>query len=400
MSKYFCGAPHARINFRNSGKDTKLTVCCNLDNNNSGHLDFEFIQKISSTLDKGIFPKECNLCKKEELAGAISERLSLQSFDHKPVFEIGIKFSNLCNLACRFCNPNDSSTYQKITSTVPQYESISTDITEDSDTWNKILNYIEHKVFTDKEIIIHPIGGEPLLAPGFYKLLDWCISKNIAKFITLRITTSFYSKINNDFLNKCTKFARTEIIASIDSVDDNYSLVRFPGKFTKIEKHLEVIKPYLNYNFDINLAVAPVVSLNNILYLPDIINFWQKFTLTIDQRRFSMFSWHLYQPTELMPENVPVYLQDLIFDTLDKAINHGFLKQPNTERFRDVLVGLRESIKTSNNKDAWLGYLDFTAKWDVLVKQETCSLNKLFKYINAEDKNYYLKRVDFYKQVP
>ena len=133
----FCTAPHAAYDFRFNNGKFKVTTCCNLDlTKTDKDLDFNFIETVKQDMSQGLVSDACWRCTQDEQNQAQSERVKymlghtvteLEQFkENKKTneFQVGMKFSNLCNLACRSCNENDSSLWAKLMNTpvLPEYE--------------------------------------------------------------------------------------------------------------------------------------------------------------------------------------------------------------------------------------------------------------------------------------
>jgi len=128
-----CFFPYNNIDLRlpsaESDKDKiRVSCCCNLDSppvvDNLSHDPFAAM-KVSMNANK--LPINCTKCKFEEETNGTSERIrdilskTIQELDLFKTtrtitsFELRILTSNICNLSCRSCEPNSSSTYGKIT---------------------------------------------------------------------------------------------------------------------------------------------------------------------------------------------------------------------------------------------------------------------------------------------
>ena len=152
---HFCAKPFHTLQLEmNSRGQLISSPCCNYPGDiGLSSLEPQFLA-IKSDILAGVKHSRCTRCWNTEKVNDYSERIrdlvywpaeSINNFlttAQVSEFNIGIKFSNFCNLACRSCNSGASSTYAQIKNqTVSQF--ISMDISKDSANW--IAYWITHK---------------------------------------------------------------------------------------------------------------------------------------------------------------------------------------------------------------------------------------------------------------
>jgi len=410
---YLCVSPYTKYDFRihHTGFDTNC--CCNLDiNYNKNHGSTDLVDQVRATMDQKKTHPACWRCYQEEDRGHISERIrglvhykfdQLEDFDRtgfKPSeVEIGVKFSNLCNLGCRSCDSYDSSTFEKITKRPKSTPDISQDLSEVPEYWNVLLENIKKKNQTTDQLIIHPIGGETFLQPGFHKLLDWLIEQGIAQTSKLRVTTSFATITSDELAEKFKQFHKVELLASIDSVGENYHHVRWPAKFEKVERNLEILTRLYQENpkkFPIT-GIMPIFSLNNVFYLNEILDFWADWIETT-RVPIHMNTIHLYRPVFLAVDILPVYYRKYLIDILEKCQEHRFFDR--TTKISSTYEYIISTIKILNNndtanEDSFSDYLKFSADYDKRTGSDSFVGNKkLFELLTPEHIEIYQ---EFYK---
>lgn len=401
----FCVAPIGLLDFRMLNGKFKVTSCCNLDTSFSNkELDFNFIENVKTSMASGKLPKPCWRCNVEESNQAQSEREKLmlnysvdeleqfKQIDKTYEFQIGMKFSNLCNLACRSCNSNDSNLWAKLMNH-PASTGIDSDITLNQSYWNEITNMIRVKHKENKRFIVHPIGGETMVQPGFLKLIDWLIDENLASTTGLRITTNFTINLTENLVEKLSQFWRVEVLASIDSIGDNYHYVRWPARFDKIENNLKTVALVITQNPKKFLfQVSPVFSLNNIFYAVDYLDWWENWA---DQTQIELRlnSIHLYRPTHLMMENLPSQYRPILIQTLEKCVDHNIFKKHKLNQvLHEYFISMLEILKnnTQDTESAFVDYLKFTADYDNRTQVDSYVLNaKLFSLLTHTHQHIY-----------
>ena len=401
----FCTAPYSVYDFRYYDDKCKITTCCNLDLSSTNNtLDLDFVEKVKQDMSQDVVPKPCWRCTSEEQNQAQSERVKylmghtvadLEQFKQNKKtneFQIGMKFSNLCNLACRSCNQNDSSLWSKLMTrpTSPEYE---IDISSDEILWHTITRMIRAKHSETDNFIVHPIGGETMIQPGFAKLVDWLITENLASTTTLRITTSLVPSIADKFLEKFTLFQRVQFLSSIDSVGENYHYVRWPARFNKIQDNLKTFKTLSSqYPNKFSLSVSPVFSLNNIFYAVDFLDWWENWA---DQTQTDLWlsNIHLYNPEMLMVESLPFEYRPQLTVLLAQCVDHNvFKKYKQTDVLRGYFSAMQASIlnNTTDTETLFTQYLEFTADYDNRTNTNSYQLNsKLFDLLSSTHQNIY-----------
>lgn len=324
---------------------TELVIkcCCNIIP--SDDITFE---KVKLDIQQGIKNARCQKCyTSEEQIGSSERTHGLNStapgiMNHflttgsSNGYEFRIKFSNLCNLACRTCAPEFSSKYAQAHNAIVLQE-LQNDISEDSATWNTLLSQIESKCAEGTNVSIAILGGESFIQPGAIKLISWLIDNNLSKQLTLRLTTNF-TNLNDKIVNNFEKFKLISLCASIDSVGINYNYVRWPGKFSTVEENLSVIRSRLSST--IILSITPVWSLNNIFYLVDYLDWWHNWFTQHNITSITISNVSLHWPPEMAIQNLPSVYHKNLLEIVTTAYNHKIFNNPAHAAFKEYLHAL------------------------------------------------------------
>lgn len=388
------------------------TCCCSLDDRtfvpSSGADPFADIKE--QQLNEQ-WPEACWRCKSEEDHGGASERVNgflgyiedrLKSFVEKqtlPEFELRVKFSNFCNLACRSCTETESSTWARITNT-PVSEQYEIDISTSPEHWELITTTIMEKLPEVEHFYVHFIGGESLVQPGMKKLLNWMIAQGIAPRVHLRVTTALSVRPGYDLMSKMSQFRDVDINLSIDSVGDNYHYLRWPAKFEKIENNLatlmshqttlSIVSGKKTYTPRWRCLITPVFSLNNIMYIDEFMTYWSAW---FDQQHYSF----PIQPINLIDrtqhldiEALPIRYRATLIEFLQTCLEHKiFKKYPNHTRmlFNFINSTIEELKNMPENQEQWLKFLSHNAYFDKKTDQSFAMLNeRLYNVLDAPDK--------------
>ncbi len=392
-----CVFPYSTLDVRineQSQAEIFQTCCCNLKADtfepSPGSDPFAEIKQIQ---EQGQWPAACRNCKWEEDNGGQSERLRafveipldrLERFvENRQIeeYELRIKFSNLCNLACRSCSPYESSTFAKITNAEipPEFEN---DISDSAPHWEFITNTILEKHNQYRYFFVHLIGGETLVQPGMQKILTWIIDQGIADQVNLRITTALTVNPRQELLEQLSRFRSANILLSIDSVGENYSYVRWPARFEKIQRNIDTLIDFRRTDRPIwNCAVSPVFSLNNIFYIQDWLDYWHNW---YQQRGFAFHNYAanlVAETVHLDIQALPVPYRAPVIALLQQCLTHNvFQAWPEQMRgiynFINTTIGELETAP--ERMDLWEQYLKHTAYFDKKTNMDFAVMNQRF----------------------
>jgi hypothetical protein len=393
----FCIAPYRRYDFRNDHRKFVVTCCCNLDTEISGG-DLDSIDRLKEQFQQNQKPSACWKCYREEEKGNMSERmrdLIALSDEHLELFRsngeindfmIGVKFSNLCNLACRSCNSDDSSTFFTISGNeLASYTN--QDVSLDADKWELLTAFVKQKFVELKnfrDLMILPIGGETLLQPGFLRLMQRLVDEQMAGDITVTFQSSFSAPLSKKQIDLLKQFKSIIICVSVDSVGDNYHHVRWPSTFSKFNQNFETAVNFLKENIDKTLLIlTPALSLNNIFYMKNFLDWWEKWFKLNPQIRRRMHSIHVHTPTYLSIELIPDPYREKLSNLLEQCLTHNALKadweyaiMPLKDHLLAILDNLKNTKVTSDQE--FKNYLKYSAIYDKKTKSDSFIGNKQF----------------------
>lgn len=186
---------------------------------------------IRNTLLEEPTHKYCVQCDHHEKLSGSSQRISFNkefpSPGHRQIKQIDIRWSNVCNLACRYCHPIDSSEWAKlkgvpIKSTNRDY---STDVLE---TVSAHRDTIE---------CAYLLGGEPLLQKYNVSMLD--LLRTDTKIDIL--TNLSVDLTNNKVYQKLRNFENVIWNISFDNIGDRFEYVRHGASWNLLIKNLATV---------------------------------------------------------------------------------------------------------------------------------------------------------------
>lgn len=381
------------------------SCCCNLDT------DFvppgqeqTFFRDLRINIREGKMHPACHLCYKDEATGAMSERLKnwlmiddvmfdrVSGTFQDGSFELYVKFSNSCPLACRSCDGRESSTYAKIShqSVEPQ---IIQDFTDDPETFEMLKSMVRNMHDTYECPILHITGGEPLVQQGCKRLMGWMKNNGLSEKFTLRITTAWSVNMDDEFADLVRSFGQVWFIISLDSVGHNYQYVRWPVQFNKIERNLESLAQFIydRPSSTTHLILTPVISLNNAFYLKDYFD-WVAGWLAANALQAQISMIHLYQPAYLKIENIPQPYRSQLIKVFQDCVNHPLVQEQSQSALKYFIESSIEQLSSdSHNAHEWRQFLHFTAEFDTRTNTSFSAFNsRLYDILTETDKGVYL----------
>ena len=256
--------------------------------------------------------KHCTKCYDQEKSGFFSLRLSSNKhFGHNigmvdntqpdgtADFMIkywDIRFSNLCNLACRSCGTWFSSNWyedhKKLTGAPPNHAKVMRVGRSSDDIWEQMLEQFEHVEQ------FYFAGGEPIIMEEHYRILKE-LDKRKMYHVRLIYNTNFtrtkYKDI--DVLELWNKFDSVSIGASLDAEGKRGELMR---KGTVWDDVVANRKRMLEVCPQVDFYISSTVGLINALHIPDFHRNWVEQGLLKPQDfNFNLLQYPFWQRIDL-----------------------------------------------------------------------------------------------------
>lgn len=174
---------------------------------------------------------------------------------------IDIRFSNLCNLKCRTCYEDLSSSWheENVAANGPngRPKFVSTD------SFGKLE---QHLPSVER---IYFAGGEPLMSPDHYKILDWLIANDRTNIeLVYNTNLSFITYKSKSLIDYWKHFPKLTIAASIDGMGAEVEYVRTNIDWEVYRKNFETVKAA-----GIKIYPGLTISIMNASHLIDFIRY-------------------------------------------------------------------------------------------------------------------------------
>jgi MoaA/NifB/PqqE/SkfB family radical SAM enzyme len=266
-----------------------------------------------------------------------------------------IRFSNLCNLKCRSCGPQFSSSWfedHKATHGDPGHPKIlqvRDDMLSFMDELDPLLASVER---------VYWAGGEPLITKEHYDILDKWIAmgkRDVKMDYTTNFTQMYYKrKTAFEYWNS---FEHVRVAASLDANHARGEYLRKNMVWTQVvQNRRDMIEQCPHVYFEI----TPTVSVYNVLNLPDFHKEWIEEGLLEPQNiRINI----LLDPTYMRLSILPPWKKDAIrlrylehltyldqFENISKVKNdfESVLKFLNDDRTEEIKMFLYKTTRIDN----------------------------------------------------
>ena len=259
---------------------------------------------------------------------------------------LDIRSSNLCNMACIMCGSDYSSLWYDDEVKLNKNPTSGKFINITKETENNIID----SILSDEIDLVYFAGGEPLITPYHYVLLEKLISMGISKNVHLRYNTNLstlkYKSV--DLVERWSHFKSVEIAASIDMIGERAELQRYGTDWKKISENLHTVR------FDIpNVSLQPQITITalSIGYLPELLTYFiDELEFTEDDYiNINMAIW----PEKLNPQLLPKSVKELYTNKLQSFLD-------NTDMKKLCEPGIMSSINSMNEVDKSDKFEDMT----------------------------------------
>ena len=272
------------------------------------------MKQLRSNMLSGVKSKECGKCYDQEKSGFFSLRLSSNKHfghniplvhntlpDGKADFVMkywDIRFSNLCNMACRSCGTWFSSNWyedhKKLNGGPPNHAKIIRVGRSTNDIWEQMLEQFEH---TEQ---FYFAGGEPIIMEEHYRILKELDRRKMYHVRLIYNTNFSKTKFKDiDVFELWNKFDSVSIGASLDAEGDRAELMR---KGTVWSETLTNRKRMMEICPRVDFYISPTVGLINSLHVTDFHKSWVEQGLINPQDfNFNLLQYPSWQRMDILP---------------------------------------------------------------------------------------------------
>jgi len=344
--------------------------------------------------------KECGKCYVEERVGSFSSRLK---FNKKFGHDIGmidntqpdgtadfvikywdIRFSNLCNFACRSCGTWFSSNWyedhKKLTGSPPPHAKILKVGRTSDDIWEQMLSQLDHVEQ------FYFAGGEPLIMEEHYRILKE-LDRRKLYHVRLVYNTNF-SKLtfkDMDVLELWNKFDSVSVGASLDAEGARAELMR---KGTVWQDIVENRKRMIEVCPKVDFYIAATVGLINALHIPDFHRNWVDQGLVKPQDfNLHLLQYPIWQRMDIFPKELKIKVEE----KYNQHIEWLKTKDPLTSATKGYQSAI-DYMNFKNNEFRLNLFWENTLRYDEIRNEKTLDifpeLKELYEYYKKNETIY------------
>lgn len=331
--------------------DGQVKTCC-AGNKSFGNIKKQSLDEIFSTsdhyinsktlLDKQEWPPYCNGCVAHEKNAPGTSQLTYFNRNFKTTGvrqtkQIDLRWSNVCNLSCRYCDPGASSVWEQMLGQKPQsanreyHQSVLDDVRKNAD-------YIETAFM---------LGGEPLMQKQNEQLLE-ILNPNTQIDIITNLSTRLE---NNKIYNLLKKQERVSWHISFENIGDRFEYVRAGADWELLQHNIEVLKNDFGVN---SVQFHPVYGIWSATRLVEFYDFVDLHGVGVGWQMANP-SWGKYGCDYFSIFDHDPRIKELAIKQID-SIPNLFEREPSFK-------GIRENLSTDTFKpEASKEFLSWTAR--------------------------------------
>ena len=312
------------------------------------------LKKIRTELLKGDKPSVCHRCYMQEDMGTQSFRVSsnnqwshhidkaVETTDNDGTnhdFKLNywdFRFSNVCNLRCRMCGPELSSSWYE--EQIKYYGSSSTPkalINMNDASKEDVMIYVDRFINDVEEIYF--AGGEPFIMEEHYIILEKLIAAGNTK-CRIRYNTNFTSlKFKNwDLIELWKPFVKDNIdnvrvFASLDAIEEVAEYARKGTKWPAVESNIKRL-----HDNGMNVWTSTTVSIFNIFELPRFVDRMYELNIPMDKMQMNnVLTFPYYYCINILPDKLKEYAVSILDNHVKKI--DGMVGWIHIKNYYDVI---------------------------------------------------------------
>jgi hypothetical protein len=299
-----------------------------------------------------------------------------------------IKMNNLCNLKCRMCNPMDSTSWNDWSEIESHYKK------EDNFLVQKIIDLnLQNKPFLDSFVDtpnwwesfekllpyfrrVEFAGGEPLMDPTHYKILDMLATYGNNIEIKYATNLTMLGKNNRTVWQYWPKFNSVAVNVSIDGIGASYEYIRGNASWAELVNNIKQIQTIPNIN---RIVGAVAVQVSNVMVLDKMIKYF------LDDLGVVFYTNIVQYPNVLSIQVLPEALKEQA--TINLNFAKLYIQDYKLVKEHPMLLdltlkqinGIINFMWAKDQSDKWKDCIDFNTKLDATRGQSFTDVTPEFK---------------------
>ena len=195
-----------------------------------------------------------------------------------------VKPGNLCNNACRSCNAHTSSMWYKTDYALDDQGKTFKEYLKSFDRHKTAYNDNEMldkrwAEWEDNIIFWDMYGGEPMIIPLFWRILDQALASATVKEKTFNVHTNGMV-YKESYVDMVSKFKSAHIGFSIDGIGEKNDYIRYGSKWKDIINNLTNYMNDCNRYDNVSISVRCTFTPWNIYHYDDTYDYFKKMGIT------------------------------------------------------------------------------------------------------------------------
>lgn len=278
-------------------------------------------------------------------------------YDTFQLYHWDFRFSNICNFKCRMCGHSCSSQWHEETQKFYMIYNLDRPKIMDKSYYGEdLMIYVDRFIDIVEEIYF--AGGEPLIMPEHYEILDKLIDKKrFDVFLRYNTNLSTLKYKSYDLIQIWKKFHKVEIFVSIDGYGENAEYSRHGTDWSRVDQNLKLI---LESGLEVRISLT--VNVFNIFHIPDFLLYLVDLDVDLGTVIPNILSYPPHYMVSILPDNLKIKVKEKFRNSLEmfpedkrsviSSLYDGIyvvLDQPSNEK--DV----KQFYYTTNNLDEYRG---------------------------------------------
>jgi len=291
-----------------------------------------------------------------------------------------VTFGNYCNLACRTCNSQlSTSWFEDDKELVKHYP--------DRELYSQRFNIGFNWKPEDFKNTVHIkfTGGEPMLHPDFVKFLDVIIEGGHHKQITLEIFTNSSWSPKEKLMSTLAKFKKAEIWMSIDGTGEVNDYVRQNSNWLDVQSSIDSWLDFECNHDNVAVILTPTLCAYNIFNMSTLLEYWidqrsNKGLITINDGPGKVVMNTVYSPSYIAIDILPAkHLIVEKFKSYIDSINRPINEQKIIRRHHNKIIQYLNGSTSNKETDVFIKY---TKDVDLLRSQSLeKQIPELYQYL-------------------
>jgi len=330
-----CGAIDHGVVFHSNGT---IAPCCLIDYSYRKPVEL-LTQDPFQDLRTGTPAAVCHRCVEDEANNLPSYRQSFTPNSGAGIQFLDIRNTNLCNIKCRSCDPDNSNQIAQ------ERQLVKTLIKQD------IMPFKDY-LFTSDLQRMYYTGGEPLINHEHWEILQMLVDKGLSHNIQLQynsnLTVLKYKTL--DIFDLWKNFKSVTFAASIDAVGDKAEIIRSGTNWNTVKENLQRLKTFSQSYRAFALEIHCTVSLMNIWYVAELLEYFKE-----EKVRLFPLTYPDYLCLSALPEDLKELAEQCLTDIENLGYNKNScqlirnkLEQDQTQLFPVTLLQITYLDKLRN----------------------------------------------------